>query len=132
MKKAKYLYEGMVRDSQSEGEEFLACTGWLRNFMKRNGLSLRQKTSVAQKVPDQLIDKLVSFVIHVRRFAIKYNYDVSDIIAMDETPVWMYMVSNTTVEVSGTKSVTVKTTGHEKTRVSVCLAAKADGTKLPP
>ena len=28
--------------------------------------------------------------------------------------------------------MTVKTTGHEKTRVSVCLTAKADGTKLPP
>ena len=30
------------------------------------------------------------------------------------------------------KTVTVKTTGHEKTRVSNGLAAKADGTKLPP
>ena len=26
----------------------------------------------------------------------------------------------------------MKTTGHEKSRVSVCLSAKADGTKLPP
>ena len=34
MKKAKYLYEEMVRDSQSEGDESLAGTGWLRNFMK--------------------------------------------------------------------------------------------------
>ena len=34
MKKAKYLYEEMVRDAQSEGEEFLASTGWLRNFMQ--------------------------------------------------------------------------------------------------
>ena len=100
--------------------------------MKRNGLSLRQKTSIAQKDLDQLIDKLVFFVIHVCRFAIKYNYDGSDIIAMDETPVWMDMVSNTTVEISGTKSVTVKTKGHERSCVSVCLAAKGDGTKLPP
>ena len=30
------------------------------------------------------------------------------------------------------KKLSVKTTGHEKSRVSVCLAAKADGAKLPP
>ena len=28
------------------------------------------------------------------------------------------------------KTITLKTTGHEKARVSVCLAAEADGTKL--
>ena len=49
---------------------------------------------------------------------------------MDETPVWTDMLSDTTIDVTGTKSVTVETTGHEKCRVSVCLAAKADGTKL--
>ena len=41
---------------------------------------------------------------------------------MDETPVWQEMLSDTTVD----------TTGHEKVRISVCLAAKADGTKLKP
>ena len=30
------------------------------------------------------------------------------------------------------KTNTMKTTGHEKSRVSVCLTAKADGTKLKP
>lgn len=51
---------------------------------------------------------------------------------MDETPVWSDMVSSTTVDVSGVKTVTIKTTGHEKCRVSVCLSAKANGTKLRP
>ena len=60
----------------------------------------------------------------------KHPFKASDIIAMDETRIWADMVSDTTVDVTGKK--TVKTTGHEKSRVSVCLAAKADGTKLPP
>ena len=51
---------------------------------------------------------------------------------MDETPVWSDMVSETTVDTTGKKTVTLKSTGHEKSRVSVCLAAKADGTKLKP
>ena len=32
----------------------------------------------------------------------------------------------------GNKSVPIKTTGHEKSRVTVVLAAKANGSKLPP
>ena len=47
---------------------------------------LQRKTSVAQKDPDQLIGKLVSFALHVRRLAMKHSYDAVDIIAMDETP----------------------------------------------
>ena len=42
------------------------------------------------------------------------------------------MISNTTIDATGSTTVTVKSTGHEKSRVSVCLAAKADGTRLPP
>lgn len=51
---------------------------------------------------------------------------------MDETPVWCDMISETTVNKSGIKTVTLKTTGHEKSRISVVLAAQADGTKLKP
>ena len=51
---------------------------------------------------------------------------------MDKTSVWNYMVSNTTINKPGTKSVCLKTTWHEKCMVSVCSAAKSDGTKLKP
>lgn len=125
------MYVEMFKEGESS-ENFMARSGWLRGFMKRYGLSLRRKTSIAQKDPDQLIDKLVAFVLHVRRLSMKHPYKAADIIAMDETPVWADMVSSTTVDGLGKKTVTVKTTGHEKSRVSVCLAAKADGTKLPP
>ncbi|PFX31267.1 Pogo transposable element with KRAB domain [Stylophora pistillata] len=39
---------------------------------------------------------------------------------------------DTTVDATGKKSITLKSTGHEKAGVSVCLAAKADGRKLKP
>ena len=54
--------------------------------MKRYGLSLRRKTSVDQKDLDQLIDKLVTFVLHVCRLAMKHPYVATNIIAMDEPP----------------------------------------------
>ena len=133
MKKAKLLHDEMKKEGQfDDNVDFLASTGWLRQFMQRNGLSLRRKTSIAQKDPDRVIDKLVAFVLQVRRLSSKHNYQPVDIIVMDETPVWSDMISDTTIDITGSKTVTVKSTGHEKSRVSVCLAAKADGTKLPP
>ena len=62
-----------------------------------------------------MIAKLMSYVIQVRRL-----------------PVWCNMVAETTIDAFGKRSTTLKTTGHEKARVSVCLAAKAEETKLKP
>ena len=88
MIKAADMYDDMVKESKSN-EEFKASTGWLIGFMKRYGLSL-QKTSVAQKDPDQLIDKLVSFVLHVHHLAMKHPYDTANIIAMEQTRLERY------------------------------------------
>ena len=73
----------------------MASPGWVDKFMARHGLSLRRKTTVAQKDPEQLIDKLVGYVLHIRRFCMKYNYLPSSIIAMDELQfgtIWYLML----------------------------------------
>ena len=101
MVKAKCLYEDGCEES--ERSLFVASNGWLNNFMRRNGLSLRRKTTTAQQDPERLIDKLISYILHVRRLSIKFKYQPSNIIAMDETPVWNDMVSNTTVDKRGAK-----------------------------
>ena len=51
---------------------------------------------------------------------------------MDETAVWFDMVGSTAVETCGACSVRLKTTGHEKSHLTVVLAAKADRIKLKP
>lgn len=132
MKKAEIIYGDLTKDMENVDEDFKASRGWLEKFMKRNGLSLRRKTSVAQQDPERLVAKVVSYIIQVRRLQEKQSYAPLHIIAMDETPVWCDMVSETTIDATGKKTITLKTTGHEKSRVSVCLAAKADGTKLKP
>ena len=50
---------------------------------------------------------------------------------MDETAV-SNMIFNTTVEKRGTQSVNLKSTGHEKSKITVCLTATADGGKRKP
>ena len=48
-------------EGRAESVEFKTSRGWLEKFMRRNNLSLWRKTSVAQKDPDKLIAKLVSY-----------------------------------------------------------------------
>ena len=68
----------------------------------------------------------------IRRLQSLHNFAPHNIVAMDETAVSNDMISTTPVEATGTKDVPLKSTVHEKVRVSVCLAAKLDGTKLKP
>ncbi|GES84778.1 pogo transposable element with KRAB domain [Rhizophagus clarus] len=51
---------------------------------------------------------------------------------MDETPMAFNLPSNNTIEQSGTKTVSILSTGHERSNFTVVLACMADGTKLPP
>lgn len=104
----------------------------LQRFMSRHGLAIRRKTIESQKDPEKLIDKLIGYILQIRWQQGKIAYHDKDIIAMDETVVWQDMVSNTTVDNIGESTIRLKTTGHEKTKVSVCLAAEGDGTKLKP
>ena len=105
---------------------------WLSKFMEWNGLTIQGRTTEAQKSPDQLTNKLCGYVLKVRSLHQKMNYDLKNIIAMNETAVRKDMISNTTVEKQGAHTVNLKTTGHEKSKVTVCLTAAADGRKKKP
>ena len=74
MKKALFIYNEKAKEDDCEDSvTFVESARWLQKFMLRNGLSLRRRTSVAQKNPARLIDKRVSYILHVRRFAAKYK-----------------------------------------------------------
>jgi hypothetical protein len=52
--KAKEVF-GEVEDAGRA--VFKASRGWLDRFMARNGLSVRRRTTVAQKTPDMMTEK---------------------------------------------------------------------------
>ena len=86
--------------------------------------ALAMYTAQDNRIPkgsQKLIDKLIAYVLQARRLRVKFSYSDSDIIAMDETAVWQDMLSNTTVDSIGHNTIAMKRTGHEKTKVSVCL-----------
>ena len=129
---AKSIYDERCGNNEELKAGFVASNGWLRKFMKRNNLSMQIRTTIAQKDPSHLTIKLVKYVMHVRRLSMKTTFSPDCIIAMDKTAFWSDMFGNVTVDTTGTKVVPLKSTRNEKVKVSVCLTAKADGTKLKP
>ena len=101
-------------------ESFSASAGWCTRFMNRNKLVLRQKTKICQRLPADLEEKITSF----QRFVIKerksHSYPLSQIGNMDETPVFFDLPSNRTVDCVGSKTVSVRTTGHPMARRPRC------------
>ena len=78
--------------------------GWAQKFMWRNDLVISAKTSVAQKLPAALEQKMTGFLQAVKDARVGYNYPKELIGNVDETPMYFYMSGNTTVEKRGKKT----------------------------
>ena len=129
--KAQAIHEQKCKAWQVS-PSFILSNGWVQKCMARNRLSERCRTTELQKDQDRLIDKLIAYILQIQRQQNRHSYSHSDIISMDQTAVWQYMLSSTTVDNVGEKSIRLKTTGHERSKVSICLTAKADRIKLKP
>ena len=93
-------------------------------------MSVRRRTTTGQTMPKGALSKIASFVKFYEKQRNKFNFSLAHIANMDE--IWADMPSETTVAKQGAKIVPIKTTGHEKQRITVCLAVKADGMKIKP
>jgi hypothetical protein len=49
---------------------------------------------------------------------------------MDEIPMAFDLPNNTTIDELGVKTISIRTTGHEKTNITVILTCMANRTKL--
>lgn len=63
---------------------------------------------------------------------VRFNYPPSHIYAGDEVGIWLDGLAHVTVEFTGAKEVGVRSTGAERLRITVMLAARGNGTKLLP
>ena len=113
MWKAKSIFN-KKNDYPAIKDLFVASRGWCEKFMRRHGFSLRRKTTTAQRDPSHMIDRIVAYVMNVCRIQNQFNFHDNDIIAMDGSSVWNDMVSNTTVEKTDSKEVSMKSTGMIK------------------
>jgi len=112
--------------------DFAGTALWCERFMRRNGLYMRTKPAVVQKLPCGYERKMIEFHKYVINMRKKLCFEIRQLGNMDEVPLTFDVPSNQTVDVKGAKKVMIKTNGNEKMRYTVVLACCADGTKLPP
>jgi hypothetical protein len=120
------------KDKYPDLQSFSFSNKWLDGLMSRNNLSNRRRTTIAQHLPDNLIEKQQEFLAYIMYKRIQHDYPLAFIGNMDETPMTFDLPYNTTIDETGTKTVSIRTTGHERTNFTVVLTCMADGTKLPP
>lgn len=91
--------------------------------MERHSFSFRRRTIINQCLPADIVPKVVSFVMHIRKLSKTHSYDLGDIGNADKTPCWVEMPGQTIVEHCRKKSVSTISTGHEKSHFTVMLLA---------
>jgi len=111
--------------------DFAGTTSCYERFLRRNGLCMRTKTTIAQKLPREYERKIIEFHKYVINMRKKLCFEIGQLGNMDEVPLTFDVPSNKTVGVKGSKTIMIKTSGNEKTRYTVVLTCCADGTKLP-
>lgn len=112
--------------------DFKAGPSWCYRFMKRRKLSIRTRTSIGQSLPEDWEEKRISFLDYVKQIISNKKLKDSHIINMDEVPLSFDCPPTRTVHKSGEKTITISTTGHEKSCFTCVLACTATGEKLKP
>lgn len=113
-------------------ENFKGGATWCYRFMKRKKLSVRARTTVGQELPENWEQKVEDFLNYVKEIIKEKNFSPKEIINMDEVPLCFDCPPNYTVDSRGKESISITTTGHEKSAFTVVLSCAADGTKFPP
>ena len=83
--------------------DFEASRGWIRRFREGHNFSLRKRTSLCQRLPSQLENKISSFYSECAKFLKigKYPFPLTG--NMDETPVFFDMVTERSLVPTGKK-----------------------------
>ncbi|KAK7088131.1 hypothetical protein V1264_022083 [Littorina saxatilis] len=113
-------------------DNFVGGATWCYRFMKRNNLSMRTKTTLCQEIPADLLEKTTLFRNFVSELIAEEFIGLDFIVNMDEVPLSFDMPLTRTINKKGESSVSIKTTGHEKSNFTCVLACTASGIKLPP
>ncbi|KAF6362058.1 R3H domain containing 1 [Rhinolophus ferrumequinum] len=111
-------------------EEFKASQHWLDGFLQRYELSLRS-TTLFKLEDTEVIKRALAFKSFVDGIDFS-KYQLCNMIAMDETAVFIGQGSQTTIDQRGASSIYIPSTCYESARVTCILAIRLDGKKAPP
>ena len=124
------LHALQVADDAGITHGFSATSSWIKSFLSRHRLSLRQKTRQGQVRPQDAEKILRDFMAEVRNLVVSNN--VERIYNADQTAIFYEYLPKTTIDKKGSKTVWVKCGGKEKERLTAMLLGDNCGTKYPP
>ena len=88
---------------------------------------MRAKTTLAQCLPADMEEKIVEFYWFVLRAWRCYDFQLSQILNMDETPMQFELPATRTLEFMGNRTVQILSCGGDTQSFTVVLAVKANG-----
>ena len=86
LKALKYMQEN------HPNVQFKASDGWLRNFNKRNGFTLRRVTTTGREMPENTLEILLKHLDECEKLLT--GIDRNQILNMDETSIYLDSASN--------------------------------------
>ena len=111
----------------SSNPEFPACLGWYNNWKRHHTVSMRAKTTLAQRLQADMEEKIVQFHRFVLRAQRRHDYQLSHILNMDETPMRFELPATRTLEFMDKRTVPILSCGGDKQSFTVVLAVKGNG-----
>ena len=99
---------------------------WAYRFLHRDGFSIRRISHTGQALPD------IENLIKKRKELNILDDEDFLIINLDETPCYLSMGFETTIDFKGKSNIEIEITGKENYRITSILAFAGDCAKLPP
>ena len=97
--------------------------------MRRHKFVTRVKTTAGQSLPKNVSERIVDYVTTCSK---RISYLSPALPTWTKQQFGLICQVIPLLEVRGAHTVQIATTGHDKQRITICLAAFADGTKLKP
>ncbi|CAG8661898.1 10989_t:CDS:2, partial [Scutellospora calospora] len=133
VKKAKALaWTDEIKNTYSNITSFKFSIFWLSQFLCHNNLSNCRCTTIMQYLLAALTKKQSKFLSLILFKCNQYNYPVRYIGNINETSLVFDMPSLVILEKCRAKTVSIRTTRHEKAYFTVILRYLADRMKLLP
>ena len=87
--------------------------------MHRHFLIFRRNTRVAEKLPENYLDKIQEFFCYNIQLRHKSNYELYAMTNINETPIYLNIPTSITVQTIGSRKVNIRAQGKENWRITV-------------
>ncbi|KAH7958586.1 hypothetical protein HPB49_003072 [Dermacentor silvarum] len=128
----RFLSEEAVKIANSmQLGNFVASSHYINRWKQRFGVAMRRATNESQKTPEEFSEAASAFRSSANSLRRRYDYTLYNIANMDQTMVRIDNPANRTNNVISESTIRIANTGCARRGFTVCLAACANGHKLP-